>query len=289
MRLKALLIITLVMLVSCSSSRGSSRKSDASSSDTSSGSVCAPDCDDKTCGDDGCGGVCGTCDDASPFCASGQCVSECSPNCEGLECGDDGCGGACGTCPEVAPFCEEGKCQLTAACEPDCTVKECGDDGCGGSCGECGDGFVCQGNIAISTACVCAPQCEEKECGDDGCGGTCGSCEVGICQNNQCIVTCGPERMPCECVITQCGGSTDSLGSLVLCDELQSVDSGSCGDALAETILEQGCPALCSDSVPEALSEIAPVMKTLCSLDECVQAFDEILNAFGFSCSSCFE
>src|SRR5690606_19917118 len=67
--------------------------------------------------------------------------SACTPSCEGLECGDDGCGGSCGTC-EDGLFCRaDGRCR--PGCQPDCSGKSCGDDGCGGSCGTCEDGLFC--------------------------------------------------------------------------------------------------------------------------------------------------
>ena len=60
--------------------------------------VCTPNCDGKECGDDGCGGVCGTCQEGETCNDNGSCVSECVPNCDGKECGDDGCGDVCGIC-----------------------------------------------------------------------------------------------------------------------------------------------------------------------------------------------
>jgi len=42
------------------------------------------------------------------YCAAGQCVS-CAPSCEGKECGDNGCGGVCGTCPNSG-MCINGNC-----------------------------------------------------------------------------------------------------------------------------------------------------------------------------------
>ena len=47
------------------------------------------------------------------------------------ECGDDGCGGSCGTCPGAAPICDAGLC-TPDVCTADCLGKACGDDGCGG-------------------------------------------------------------------------------------------------------------------------------------------------------------
>ena len=52
------------------------------------------------CGDtaDGCGGSldCGYCLYGSDRCDDNRCV--CQPSCAGTNCGDDGCGGSCGTC-----------------------------------------------------------------------------------------------------------------------------------------------------------------------------------------------
>jgi len=48
---------------------------------------CVPSCEGMECGDDGCGGQCGQCDDGFK-CRQGQCV-----------CGV--CGGTCGECPEI--------------------------------------------------------------------------------------------------------------------------------------------------------------------------------------------
>lgn len=56
---------------------------------------CSPNCDDRECGADGCGGSCGSCSNGS--CGSdGWC--ECQPSCAGTVCGDDGCGSLCGVC-----------------------------------------------------------------------------------------------------------------------------------------------------------------------------------------------
>jgi hypothetical protein len=67
-------------------------------------------------------------------------TSVCIPDCYGKECGDDGCGGSCGTCA-FGESCTYGTC--SSSCTPDCYGKECGDDGCGGSCGTCGYGKTC--------------------------------------------------------------------------------------------------------------------------------------------------
>lgn len=70
--------------------------------------ACEPSCEGRACGDDGCGGSCGACEDGLS-CSHGQCIAGCVPNCAGLTCGDDGCGGSCGTCEENFT-CVDGHC-----------------------------------------------------------------------------------------------------------------------------------------------------------------------------------
>lgn len=102
---------------------------------------CAPQCDGKDCGADGCGGSCGACQGP---CVAGECV--CEPSCDDVECGGDGCGGTCGACAPGSA-CADGTC----VCIPDCAGAECGDDGCGGTCGSCGAGLGCQGGACQPT------------------------------------------------------------------------------------------------------------------------------------------
>lgn len=68
---------------------------------------CVPNCTNKTCGSNGCGDVCGLCDDnLQQVCVSKvlddsshtETASCCTPKCDGKVCGDDGCGGICGLC-----------------------------------------------------------------------------------------------------------------------------------------------------------------------------------------------
>ncbi len=73
---------------------------------------CVPACDGKACGDDGCGGQCGTCTGTNEQCIDGKCT--CVPACVDKQCGDDGCSGSCGTCTGVNEQCVDGKC----TCQP---------------------------------------------------------------------------------------------------------------------------------------------------------------------------
>jgi hypothetical protein len=119
-------------------------------------SACVPDCAGKACGDDGCGVLCGTCDDGF-FCEAGACIEgECTPDCTGKECGDDGCGTLCGTCDEGFS-CTAGAC-VEDACVPMCIDKECGPDGCDGDCGACEDGSHCEaGACLLDPVADCSP------------------------------------------------------------------------------------------------------------------------------------
>jgi hypothetical protein len=66
----------------------------------------------------------------------------CTPLCTGKQCGDDGCGGSCGSCASGQTCDGSGQCS-GGGCTPQCDGMACGDDGCGGSCGSCGDGQTC--------------------------------------------------------------------------------------------------------------------------------------------------
>ncbi|MDP6943267.1 MAG: hypothetical protein QF464_03885 [Myxococcota bacterium] len=98
---------------------------------------CVSVCVGKTCGGDGCGGSCGTCDDGFACDLAGQCV--CDPLCDGKVCGDDGCGDTCGACVFGSECDDSGHC----VCVTDCVDRECGGDGCGGSCGVCTSVEIC--------------------------------------------------------------------------------------------------------------------------------------------------
>lgn len=109
--------------------------------------VCVPSCSDRACGDDGCGGTCGSCA-ANQACDAGVCT--CVPRCGTAVCGSDGCGGICGTCP-ANQACDAGSC--TSTCVPQCGAAVCGSDGCGGTCGACPPGQACTAG-ACTSACV---------------------------------------------------------------------------------------------------------------------------------------
>lgn len=168
---------------------------------------CVSPCEGKECGDDGCGGSCGSCGIGPQWsCVAGKCV--CTPQCAGAVCGKDGCGGSCGTCP-AGQVCAGGKC-VAQPCIPQCTARQCGDGGCPDqpdACGVCPPGQTC----SMWGQCLgCVGQCAGKECGDDGCGNPCGTCQAGkICNaSGQCVnPPCMPDCAGKECGDDGCGGS----------------------------------------------------------------------------------
>jgi MYXO-CTERM domain-containing protein len=132
---------------------------------------CEPKCQDKVCGNDGCGGSCGECGDGEA-CVKGECVVSqcqglpyegcCAPDnvlwwCENAQLKDLSCTGKgpCGWNANEGYYncATEGEpdplglfpmaCPPGVGCQRDCTAKVCGDDGCMGSCGQCDAGLVC--------------------------------------------------------------------------------------------------------------------------------------------------
>ena len=186
---------------------------------------CTPTCDGLQCGDDGCGGSCGGCDDGK-LCRNGHCacvVLDHQACCGNEICWFDSCGVEEESVTACPNGCKDGQCNT---CTPQCDGVQCGDDGCGGACGTCPDGTQCHGSVCICNsrdhaaccgnalcwfnscdaaegeilACVygcadgrcneCQPQCEDKVCGDDGCGGRCPDrCGAGYqCTDVGCVV-----------------------------------------------------------------------------------------------------
>ena len=236
---------------------------------------CDPTCGMAECGDDGCGGSCGDCD-GQTYCQEGLCVPSCDPQCDGRECGDDGCNGSCGDCPGAAPLCVAGVCQ--ANCDDACAGKECGNDGCGGSCGECAVGEVCLAN----GTCLCQPSCEGQQCGDDGCGGNCGACNgtQESCQEGQCVCkpACGDKECGDDGCGEQCGECPPSHDCL---------ESGSCicvPDCTDKECGGDGCAGLCGEcDCGENCSLAGLCLFTACVGKECGS------DGCGESCGACAE
>lgn len=110
-------------------------------------------CAGKNCGDDGCSGLCGTCN-APNTCGGGGTanICGCTPKCAGVTCGaSNSCGGTCtagsgcctgvasNSCTDVAPGC-------TPACGSGTKTQKCTDTGCGAS------NYIYKYNVACSNA-----------------------------------------------------------------------------------------------------------------------------------------
>jgi hypothetical protein len=134
---------------------------------------CAPDCTDKTCGADGCGGSCGSCAEGET-CQDGTCTSDSSPNCTGKTCGDDGCGNSCGTCgscqecqgiscvtaPDDTSCDDAGGLCLNGTCSPFPNCLPAGNS-CGGIPALC-----CSGTCDIGGSELCGPSSFDDPCWD---------------------------------------------------------------------------------------------------------------------------
>ena len=212
---------------------------------------CVKSCSGKQCGDDGCGGSCGSCS-SSKQCEADQCVSK------------TGCSGRCGTYnrleyPGISPdivgkVCSchercivEGDCcadfhtACASHCEPFCAGRECGQDGCGGSCGGCGKGEACDA---------------DGRCVRPGsCAGRCGAASVlktdgtaCMCQIDECV----PDSKVLPCCDDACSECSSGIGCIGKCGETSFEATGAvcsceadCGQVQAGDTL-QGLPC-CAD------------------------------------------
>jgi outer membrane protein assembly factor BamB len=180
---------------------------------------CTPQCAERQCGDDGCGGSCGDCEEGLICDAESGTCYECQPDCEGRDCGDDGCGGSCGECGD-GWSCNEFVHKCVGGCTADCTGKTCGSDGCSGSCGDCDPSRDCFEGLCVAKASCTDGKTNGTE-SDVDCGGTCpdrcavgkacktppdcgsGDCKDGVCQAD---LTCeNGSKDPGE-TDTDCGG-----------------------------------------------------------------------------------
>ncbi|MBM4344477.1 MAG: hypothetical protein FJ100_14015 [Deltaproteobacteria bacterium] len=269
--------------------------------------LCVPNCKGKVCGDDGCGGVCGSCA-ASQKCIAGSC---CQPDCTNKNCGSDGCGGSCGSCPN-GQTCSQGAgvCMGGDACQGapygvGCcfgqTVKRCAKpmtlqtEDCSNSEGVCGwdakfNRYGCgtQGGkdpsgkapMLCAGAPACVPQCAGKSCGPDGCGGTCENlCPQGaVCnaKTGTCVDGCNGLTMDgcCEGDKLFFCGQAGKFGSYTM----QSIDCAKKGMGCGWSVLgKHAClPATATwlagpdEKCPAAVSECKPQCDgKSCGLDGC--------------------
>lgn len=165
--------------------------------------TCQPECATSlACGDDGCGGSCGTCAEDFRCEADGVCHPD-----PGLYCAAVGAAGCCDG-GEVF-WCEDGLLRAV-----DCGANP----GSTGSCGWFADGgyYECGRTGGDPSGehprdcpwepSTCVPSCDARACGaDDGCGGRCdGPCPEGLeCRGAECVPRAAPD------VVQDAGGQLD--------------------------------------------------------------------------------
>jgi hypothetical protein len=186
----------------------------------------------------------------------------CVPQCQGKSCGNDGCGGTCGTCPN-GESCNAGTCQRI--CQPvgstctsnlDCCDSNatCVDFGSGGVCtdsctanSQCGGG-CCHttnaGNQVCAPPAFCAPQALGAECTTNGecasgyCtsnnGSTPGWCSEGCthdynCPSSPINMWCGLSQAGYNLCWVACASNADctQYGAGATCQHVTTVDSRS--------------------------------------------------------------
>ena len=243
-------------------------------------------CEGLECGDDGCGGSCGDCDEhyacesgiclfipwcGDATCDSGESCSICALDC-GECCGNGECeplfGETCSACQTdcgcgCGESCNAGTCYFSA-----CDDSECGEDGCGGSCGVCsGSQELCLGGL-----CLCQSMCDGKECGNDGCGDICGECPAHYgCEEGTCIYIpwCGDDG---------CNGEESCWNCPADCDAC--CGNGACEPGYEESCLT--CVADCACACGE-LCQQGSCLFTACEGKECGA------DGCGGSCGTCDE
>jgi hypothetical protein len=216
-----------------------------------------------------------------------QCEISCQPICEGLECGPDGCGGVCGTCDE-ALSCVQGQC-IDTGC-PDGLIKDCddlcgvaswlGDELC--DQGQWGVNFDCEEFEFDHGDCAeCVPACDGVDCGPDGCGGVCGLCNV-ACQDGVCQEQCALEMIP------DCNGNCnfESWIGDDICDDTEhwnffceafDFDAGDCDPCVpnceAKVCGGDGCGGSCGECTEEDACVMGACIPTQCpsgQIEDCL-------------------
>lgn len=255
---------------------------------------CVPTCaPSNACGDNGCGGSCGSCADGL-FCVAGSCAKAptCVADCVGKDCGDDGCGGSCGNCPG-GTSCNAGKC--ADVCVPDCVAKGCGPDGCGGTCGSCDSGSVCSADqLCLPEKWTCAglKYGNDAQC-DCGCGApdpdcdkplapTLGceplnACSAGLCTSKlpagwKCDPLAYGDGIACHCGCGAVDPDCAKAGAaLIGCKDGEVCTAGVCGackpDCAGKVCGSDGCGGSCG-GCPEPASLSDPPLA--CVAGKCV-------------------
>ncbi len=171
------------------------------------------------------------------------CVPDCAGPAGPKECGDDGCGGSCGTCTNTCDPCGVmgGPYEDPELCMPDgicaqvccplcCDDLACGDDGCGGACGMCAEGEVCVQNQCEPGGETCGDPDEYADCeyglDEEACAAAGGTYGVGgLSPEPFCLCPSGDGGCPCH------GGDTCvGICYAPLDGDCQGLTEGTCSD-----------------------------------------------------------
>ena len=277
--------------------------------------TCTPACDDKDCGDDGCGGSCGDCegDDA---CDSGVCTPppECVPACDGKTCGDDGCGGSCGTCDDPNTICVNSNC-----CLPDCAGKTCGNDGCGGSCGACEADEQCTAGVCEAKTYTCPELFGLAQAADCDWSADLAGCQASITDTYQvndetegesltallacldekgCAVTKSKAQASCQkddCLPETASCEVSQHGALMCFEITQCIQDAACPKDLVSGAPTAACRRQCLEQGSEAAVTFWLNLE-LCGVSECLGEadFDQcVTDVSGLQCvteySDCYD
>ena len=206
------------------------------------------------------------CPGAQSVCENGQCV--CVPKCQGKQCGDDGCGGSCGTCP-TGETCQaqSGQCITVPTCTPQTCPKGCCDEG--GVCQPGNTKQACGTGAVTCTVCgpnqTCSPQtgtCRDNPpCSPQNCPNGC--CDAsGTCRRNQqgchgggspcCAGCCGDDGS--GTVTCQSGDNIEACGAngaaCVECDPFQGHCANGRCQCDAAYCAQVGSPNGCCENGP---------------------------------------
>lgn len=234
--------------------------SDTDDAETDDSVACTPDCTDKQCGDDGCGGMCGSCEGLKK-CQAGVCVDLCDfVDCMDTDpCTDDFCaGGVCtnepgtGVACDDDDFCTSGDQCEAGACEgvQDIAKCQCQSDE---DCVVLEDGNLCNG----------IPACDQdsKTCVTDlasiiVCPENVEFCKVTACnpQNGACETNDRADTTPCDDSFActegdSCAGGT-CAGALVLCQDENLCTDDACNPETGGTCVYTPNAAPCEDGNP---------------------------------------
>ncbi len=181
--------------------------------------------------------------------------SDCIPVCAGKVCGDNGCGGSCGSCGGTDVCNETGQCVPPAECTDTCESVgyECDTHticGVQENCGDCLSNEICNATWQCELSCENGKLNTGEECDDggivngDGCSSTC-SIETGwLCNDEepsncyQCVVdgSCNIEGGE-GCLCSDCEGQKGPCDEGFACDE-----DGNC----IETDNIDSCKSICN-------------------------------------------